>query len=65
MPKIEHRSQYLTYIKGNNSVFIWRNLPIYDPKPLLSNIEFEENRSKNAQDWAWKPIFNMIQGQKL
>ena len=45
--------QFLTSIKGHNSKVIWRNLPIYNPKPLLAGInsyaKFEENRSKSTQ----------------
>ena len=67
MLKIEHGNQFSTSIKGNNSVLIWRNLPIYDHKPILPNINsytmFEENRSSNTQDRAPKPIFNINQGQ--
>ena len=54
MLKIESGNEFLTSIKGHNSGLNWRNLPIYNPKPLLPNInsytKFEENRSKNAQD---------------
>ena len=54
MREIEQGNQFLTHIEGNNSVLIGRNLPIYNPKPLLPNInyyaKFEENLSRNAQD---------------
>ena len=54
MLKIESGNEFLTSIKGHNSGLNCRNLPIYNPKPLLPNInsytKFEENRSKNAQD---------------
>ena len=69
MLKIEHRNQFSTLIKGNNSVLIWRNLPIYNPKPLLPNINsntnFELISSKNAENRARKLIFNINQGQLL
>ena len=48
-------------------MLIRRNLPIYNPKPLLPNInsnkKYEENRPLNAQDRARKPMFNINQGQ--
>ena len=54
MLKIESGNEFLTSIKGHNSGLNRRNLPIYNPKPHLPNInsytKFEENRSKNAQD---------------
>ena len=54
MLKIESGNKLLTSNKGHNSRLNLRNLPIYNPKPLLPNInsytKFEENRSKNAQD---------------
>ena len=66
MLKIESGNKFLTSIKGHDSELNWRNLPIYNPKPLLSNInsytKFEENRSKNAQDRKQKQIFNINQG---
>ena len=53
MLKTESGNKFLTSIKGHNSGLNWRNLPIYNPKPLLPNInsntKFGENRSKNAQ----------------
>ena len=61
MLKIESRNEFLTSIKGYNSGLNWRNLPIYNPKPLLPNInsytKFEENWSKNAQDRELKQKF--------
>ena len=52
MPKIENENQFLTSIKGHNSVLICRKLPICNPKTLLPNInsyaKFEENWLKNA-----------------
>ena len=52
MPKIENENQFLTSIKGYNSVLICRNLPICNPKTHLPNINsytmFEENWLKNA-----------------
>ena len=66
MLKIESRNEFLTSIKGQNSGLNWRNLSIYNPKPLLPNInsytKFEENRSKNAQDRELKQIYNVNQG---
>ena len=60
-------NQFSTQIKGNSSVLIWWNLPIYNPKPLFPNInfytKFEDNQPKNAEDRAQKPIFYMNQGQ--
>ena len=54
MHQIEHGNQFSTLIKGNNSVLIQPNLPIYNFKPLLSNInyntKFEEDLSRNAKD---------------
>ena len=45
-------------IKGQNSVLIWRNPPIYNPKPLHPNTnsytKFKRNWSKTAQDGEWK-----------
>ena len=49
MPKIESENQFLTSIKGRNSVLICQNLPkgIWIPRTLLPNInshsKFEEN----------------------
>ena len=47
MLKIESGNNYFTPIKGNHSVHILRNVPIFNRKPLLSNInsytKFEEN----------------------
>ena len=52
MPKIESEKQFLTSIKGRNCALICQNLPICDPRTLLSNInshsKFEENWLKNA-----------------
>ena len=52
MPKIESENQFLTSIKGRNSVLICQNLPIYNPRTLLPDInshsKFEENWLKNA-----------------
>ena len=66
MLKIESWNKFITSIKGHNSWLNWRNLPIYNLKPLLPNInyytKFEENRSKNAQDRERKQIFNINQG---
>ena len=54
MLKIVSGNEFLMSIKGHNSGLYWQNLPIYNPKPLLPNInpytKFEENQSKNAQD---------------
>ena len=40
-------------IKGHNSEVVRPNLPIYNPKPILVDInsyaKFEENRSKTTQ----------------
>ena len=48
-------------------MLIWRNLPIYNPKPILLNInsytKFEDNQPKNARDRAGKPIFDTYRGQ--
>ena len=66
MLKIESGTEFLISIKGHNSGLNRRNLPIYNPKPLLPNInsytKFEENRSQNAQDRERKQIFNVNQG---
>ena len=47
MPMIESENQFLTSIKGRNSVLICQNLPICNPRTLLANIishsNFEEN----------------------
>ena len=47
MPKIESENQFLTSIKGRNSVLICQNLPICNPRTLLPHInshsKFEEN----------------------
>ena len=54
MHEIEHENQFSTQIKSNNSVLVRGNLPIYNPKPLLININYyeklEENLSRNAQE---------------
>ena len=47
---MEIENQFLTSIKGRNSVIICQNLPICNPRTLLSNInshsKFEENGLK-------------------
>ena len=52
MPKIESENQFLTSIKGRNSVLNCQNLPICNPRTILPNInshsKFEENLLKNA-----------------
>ena len=52
MPKIESEKQFLTSIKGRNSVLICHNIPICNPRTCLPNInthsKFEENWFKNA-----------------
>ena len=54
MCEIEHGNQFSTQIKGIKSVLILQNLPMYNSKPLLPNInyyaKFEEILSRNAQD---------------
>ena len=54
LAKIESKNEFLTSIKGHNSSLNWRNLPIYNPKPLLPNIKsytkFKENRSLKKID---------------
>ena len=50
---------------GHNSVLIYRNLFIFNPKPLLPDMNytnFEENPSINAQDRVRKQNFNVNQG---
>ena len=48
MPKIQSENQFITPIKGHNSVLICRNLSICNTKTLPYNInsytQFEENR---------------------
>ena len=48
--KDSERKKFLTSIKGHNTRLNWRNLPIYNPKPLLPkinwNIKFKDNRSE-------------------
>ena len=39
MPKIESENQFLTSIKGRNSVLIGQNLPICNHRTLLPNIK--------------------------
>ena len=48
MPKIENENQFLTPIKGQNSVLIRRNLPICNPKTLLPNIK---SYTKLEENW--------------
>ena len=47
MPKIESENKFPMSIKGYNSVLICQNLPIWNPRTLLHNIDshakFEEN----------------------
>ena len=66
MLKKEPGNKILTLIKGHNSVHIRQNLPIFNPRPLLldmnSYTKFEENRSINAQDRARKQNFKVNQG---
>ena len=53
-PKIESEKQFITSIKGHNSVLICQNVFICNPGTLLHNInyhtKFEENRQRNAKD---------------
>ena len=59
MPKIESETNFLTSIKGRNSVLICQNLPICNTRTLLPNInsnsKFEENWLKNAPSREGKP----------
>ena len=48
MPKIESENQFLTSIKGRNSVLICQNLPICNPRTLLPNIN---SHSKLEENW--------------
>ena len=52
MTKIESENQFLTSIKGRNSVLICQNVPLCNTRTLLPNInshsKFEENWLKNA-----------------
>ena len=52
MPKIESEDQFLTSIKGRNSVLICQYLPICNHRTLLPNInshtKLEEDRQRNA-----------------
>ena len=48
MPKIESENQFLTSIKGRNSVLICQNLPICNPRTLLPNIN---PHSKLEENW--------------
>ena len=58
LPKIESENQFLTPIKGRNSVLTCHNLPICNPRTLLPNInthgKFEENWLKSAPNREWK-----------
>ena len=58
MPKIESENQFLTSIKGRNSVLICQNLPLCNSRTLLPNInshsKFEENWFTNAPSRQWK-----------
>ena len=67
MAKIESKNEFLTSIKGHNSGLNRQNLPIYNSKPLLPNInsytKFEENRSKDAQDRERKRTDNKTDGR--
>ena len=69
MLKIESRNKYPTSIKGHSSGLNWRNLPIYDPKPILPNInsytKFEENRSKMLKIESGKEFLTSIKGNNL
>ena len=49
MSKIESENQFLTSIKGGNSVLICQNLPIYNPRTLLPNINSHSKVSKGAK----------------
>ena len=51
MPKIESENQFLTPIKGRNSVLIYQNLPICNPRALLLNIN---SHSKFEENWLKK-----------
>ena len=50
MPKIESENQFPTSVKSHNSVLICQNLPIFNPKTLLPNInsytKFEDSGYK-------------------
>ena len=58
MPKIESENQFPTSVKSHNSVLICQNLPIFNPKTLLPNInsytKFEEKWLQYASDRKWK-----------
>ena len=57
MRKTESENQFLTSIKGRNSVVIGQKLPICNPRTLLPNIDshtkFEENWLRNAPSREW------------
>ena len=48
-PKKESGNKLLMPIKGHNSRLNWRNLPIFNPKPLLSNINLIQSLKKIGQ----------------
>ena len=50
MPKIESEKQFITSIKGHNSVLICRNLSICNTKTLLFNINSSTQFEVNAKD---------------
>ena len=67
MREIERENQFSTQISGNFSRLIWRNVSIFNPKPILFDInlhtKFEVNRPTNARDRAQKQTFYINQGQ--
>ena len=75
IPKIESENQFLTSLKGHNSVLICRNLPICNPKTLLPNInsytKFEEIVKKTKRWWtdgqkdSWTDTWTQIFEQRV
>ena len=66
MLKIESGNKFLTSIKGHNSGLNCQNLPIFNPKPLLLNInsytKFEENLSKMIKIESGNELLTSIKG---
>ena len=62
MPKIESENQFLTSIKGRNFVLICKNLPICNPRTLLSNIN---SHSKFEENWLKKMLLSESENDAL
>ena len=65
--KLESKNENMGVSRAVNSVKIWRNLPISNPKPDLLNVnaysKFVENPLLFTQVIVWKPKYGRVSGR--